>query len=257
MSQQLVIDGKIYLPSSILARQFSYTSDYLAKLAREEKVDATRVGRQWYITETSLQQFVSEAQESKAKRSEELREERRLEREHHEVATVTASSEVITTTTTTLSPAAAAPVTPALLQTLLVVVCGLALGTTGYYAYQVSNELTQYDEMVTGQQTAALDYSVVWRWLFGSTEVVVIDPAVPAPSQEKLPPTDYSVQNAMLMLDGETSTATAKAIQESFSDEVGVTFDGPNTVIIQPIFKEKTDESYRSFLAPVTETQTR
>ena len=58
MPVHLLINGKKYFPSSTLCTSFGYTSDYLGKLAREEKILGTLVGRQWFIEEASLKTFL-------------------------------------------------------------------------------------------------------------------------------------------------------------------------------------------------------
>lgn len=54
MSQQLRVNGKQYLQSNELASTFGYSADYLGKLAREEKILGTQIGRQWFIEPESL-----------------------------------------------------------------------------------------------------------------------------------------------------------------------------------------------------------
>ena len=269
MSKELVVDGKNYLPSTVLAGRFSYTTDYLGKLAREEKVSATRVGRQWYISEESLQKFVASTSEAKARRNHELREERQAERE-----SFSAEKKVKIEESTVKEISLASP-TQSLMQAVAVVACGFLVGFLGFVAYEGGVEFSALSEAAESTaaevaealqppfsiaaaaetQTAFIDFSVLWGWLFGKTEVVVVE-TVEVVNQPPEPLSgEVYVQNAMLMLDPSTSTTTAKEIQDSFSDEVEVTFDGPNTGILQPVFKEKTDESYRFLLVPVTEAK--
>ena len=65
MSKSLIINNKRYIPSAVIAREFDYTTDYVSRLAREEKVAATRIDRQWYISEESLRRFVDNAEVKK------------------------------------------------------------------------------------------------------------------------------------------------------------------------------------------------
>ena len=43
MTNVLTINGKKYIQSNQLAREFGYTTDYIGRLAREEKILATPV----------------------------------------------------------------------------------------------------------------------------------------------------------------------------------------------------------------------
>ena len=236
MSKELVVDGKIYLPSSALAGRFSYTKDYISKLARESKIDARRVGRQWFIDESSLQDFIDQTAEAKAKQ------------------TLGHSLRALT-------------------QSLAITFCGVTLGVAGFFAYHSENQLVPFklanfyeSTSLQESQPALINMSEIWTWLFGGTVVVENSPSTRERTIEDVNPqtieakidsvTEYeSVQNAVLLLSPETSTTSAKEIKESFSDEIAVTFDGPNTGIIKPVFKEKTEEAYRFLLVPVAEAK--
>ena len=65
MTNVLTINGKKYIQSNQLAREFGYTTDYIGRLAREEKILATLVGRQWFVEPESLRVFSHQAQRSK------------------------------------------------------------------------------------------------------------------------------------------------------------------------------------------------
>lgn len=117
MTQSLTINGKEYVPSNTLATRFKYTPDYIAKLAREEKILATQVGRQWFVEPGSLETFLHQAQVEKEIRAEELRKRRKVEHALHQQKQVSAQ--------TVGSPL------EAVAQTAIVVVCGLLLGGIG------------------------------------------------------------------------------------------------------------------------------
>ena len=124
MTKELTINGNKFFASSVLSERFSYTSDYLSKLAREGKIDATRVGRQWFINETSLEHFSLLTKVEKAKRGEELRAQRKVERGLHlrtkKVVENKKYQEV-----------------DALAQSLAVVACGVLVGMLGFAAYLI------------------------------------------------------------------------------------------------------------------------
>ena len=67
------IDGKEYLSAKDAGRAFGYTSDYVAKLAREGKIDGKKIGRSWFVNEHSLDSFVQSVEKSKQERLDKLR----------------------------------------------------------------------------------------------------------------------------------------------------------------------------------------
>lgn len=52
--ERLVIDGEQYISSGRAATLVGYTKDYVGQLARDGKIKAKRVGRNWYIEESSI-----------------------------------------------------------------------------------------------------------------------------------------------------------------------------------------------------------
>jgi hypothetical protein len=83
MSQTLRINGKEYVPSNILAEENGYTSDYIGRLAREEKILATLIGRQWFVEPESLKSYLHQVAVEKEIRKEELRRQRKVEQVTH------------------------------------------------------------------------------------------------------------------------------------------------------------------------------
>lgn len=287
MSKELIVDGKKYLPSTVLAGRFSYTTDYLGKLAREEKVDATRVGRQWYLSEESLQEFVALTNESKAKRNQTLREERVKERQQKEnteevTGPLTPLVKKLSPKNSDTTPVTAGVATTklpsqleSLLQTMAVSFCACLVGVLGFVMFEEgvdTQKLSFGTSHVLGDvvaaidiapdttvepdtQIAAIDFSAWWKWLFGGVEIEheIETESVQVAQNEASVIKPIEVKNAMLMLDPTTSTTTVKEIRESFSDEVEVEFDGPDTGVLKPVFREESEESYRFLLVPVVE----
>ncbi len=79
MSTTIKINGATLVPIKEAAAQISYTRDYVARLAREGKIVATQVGRQWFVDMNSLRNFSEAAHLQEAVRKLELRRERKLE----------------------------------------------------------------------------------------------------------------------------------------------------------------------------------
>lgn len=57
--------GVKYLRASMVAKQFSYTPDYIGQLCRSKKVDARLVGRTWFVNPLSVEKHKSEKYSSK------------------------------------------------------------------------------------------------------------------------------------------------------------------------------------------------
>lgn len=53
------INGVKYSKASEVAKDFGYTSDYIGQLCRGKKIDATLVGRTWYVNKDSLKKHKS------------------------------------------------------------------------------------------------------------------------------------------------------------------------------------------------------
>ena len=53
-SEALTIDGRRYLSVKVAATLADYTADYVGQLCRAGKIIATRIGRAWYVEESSL-----------------------------------------------------------------------------------------------------------------------------------------------------------------------------------------------------------
>ncbi len=52
--RKILIDGEEYISSGRAAELVGYSKDYVGQLARAGKIDAKRVGRNWYIREASI-----------------------------------------------------------------------------------------------------------------------------------------------------------------------------------------------------------
>lgn len=63
------INGKKYEKASVMAEKNGYTADYIGQLCRAEKVDATLVGRTWYIEPSSLKKHKSGRYRSSSKKT--------------------------------------------------------------------------------------------------------------------------------------------------------------------------------------------
>ncbi|PCI28012.1 hypothetical protein COB55_04685, partial [Candidatus Wolfebacteria bacterium] len=58
MGEELNLGGKRYISSKRAAQITSYTSDYIGQLCRAGKLECTRVGRSWFVSEDSMNKHV-------------------------------------------------------------------------------------------------------------------------------------------------------------------------------------------------------
>ena len=84
----LEIDGKKLHSIKAATKLVSYSADYITRLAREQKIVASQVGRQWYIDVESLQHYESVMETEQTIRKQRLSEERKQERLLREQAEV-------------------------------------------------------------------------------------------------------------------------------------------------------------------------
>ncbi len=68
------------MASSEIARRFSYSPDYVSRLAREGKIVASNVNRKWFIDVDSFTEFQQSTKEEKKQRIEKLQTFRQKER---------------------------------------------------------------------------------------------------------------------------------------------------------------------------------
>lgn len=79
MSENLEINGLNLLPIKDAAKLVSYSRDYVARLAREKKIVASQIGRQWFIDIISLKSFAEASTLEQSVRQQRLSAERKRE----------------------------------------------------------------------------------------------------------------------------------------------------------------------------------
>lgn len=70
-----------------------YSRDYITKLAREQKIIASQIGRQWFVDVGSLSKYAKMVAEEQALRNQQLSETRRLERQALKTKTSTSQNQ--------------------------------------------------------------------------------------------------------------------------------------------------------------------
>jgi len=240
MTQSLVINGKEYLPSNVLAERFSYSSDYLGKLAREEKILGTLIGRQWFIEPESLKLFLAQAEISKRIRQEELRRQRKLERIAHEKknsAELSRQTEFM-----------------ALAQSMVIALCGLLIGTMGWVMWDEGLGLSELSQgLHHNAETIARSLA---------PEVASLEDSIPAnvviaaqknkaalPEAKKQEPVIYA-SLPQFPVRTPLSASSSVDLEALLSDEVQMVKDAEGREVVVPVFRGGgSEESY--LLVPI------
>lgn len=251
MSQSFSVNGKEYLQSNALAVSLGYTPDYIGKLAREEKILGTLIGRQWFIEPESLKTYLQKASVEKEILNEDLSAKRKIERkvQEHKKARVESlhHADFI-----------------ALSQSLAILICGLLLGGLGFV---ISFENIGVSEITEGAREnvsyIAESFSPLWitnslqdnRELSVAASAEGISLVSYAPRFEVftvLPQFPPRVALASTSDDG-ARVQVQDTVTLQFSDEVKIVVDDEGATFIEPVFKKESTTTSRFVLTPVKE----
>jgi len=233
MSELLEINGESFIPSKIAAKKAGYTSDYVARLAREKKIAASKVGKTWFVSEKSLQKFIQEAEGEKLRRRQELSEERREEQKKF-VPVMKEHERPISTEGKFL----------ALAQTVAILALGIFAGTSGYFV--------STDQVATVQKPSAefLETTALRFYEFVSGDrtydrIAFQHEFVPVPPPEEV--VEEEVSNRDDVKGGGFGRSILSSIEKLFSDDVEVIADdeNPGAVIVIPRGEDGADEEHR------------
>ena len=224
------------------ADRIGYTKDYVTKLAREGKITARRNGRKWLVSLDSLKTFELKTKAEKERRAQEIREERLRELAAHRAKHTTPDAEVLIKTSNTTALAHTALATLALF---------LVFNLT-WFALESNLNLTTLTEglkVVTHTLTEPLRQAA--SFAFVST----------TPNSQTLRTRPVSYNDAasdhpdfpgIIILEEDTTPDTLDTIRNSFSDDVIITEDTEDSGLITPVFRERTGNTYRYLMVPVT-----
>ena len=73
------IDERVLVPTRVAACRVGLSYDYVARLARQQKVYGVKIGRSWYVEEVSLRRYLESTELEKQVRTKFLKDERRRE----------------------------------------------------------------------------------------------------------------------------------------------------------------------------------
>lgn len=144
MQSILEINGKNLCSIRDAARNTSYSRDYITRLAREGKITANHIGRQWFVDIDSLQAYAETVALEQEVRKQQLSEERKRERQLREVVEATRAREMKSAQRFEFQ---------AVLVSLFVLCTGLSAGTITYqFLTSPSYQATQFSHRIAAVQ---------------------------------------------------------------------------------------------------------
>lgn len=210
MADALHIEGKTLHPIKEAAQVVSYSRDYVTRLAREEKITAHLVGRQWFVDIDSLRHYAEVSAMEQELRKKQLSEERKRERQLREAAEQRNTLTLERVRPMHFQAAAVAS---------LVLGFGLLMGWGAYF-------LSAPVSGVGGQNVAQVGQSVPVANRAPAEPVAPVAPEPVATSEEVLVP-EFSAREVTPLGDGVNGVlvfpnATSTDVTALFSDKVEV-----------------------------------
>jgi|AntRauTorckE6833_2_1112554.scaffolds.fasta_scaffold59613_2 hypothetical protein len=248
MTSKIEIDGKKLTSIKEACSEVSYSRDYVTRLAREGKIVASLIGRQWYVDLLSLQNYVVQSKVESEVRKAQLSEERKQEQLFHKTKEQQDLS---------LQKSTASVRTRAVMASGSVLALGLIAGVFGYAVFATPLDLNfalsqpQQSGMTQSSQTAANANAV------SGEQNVPLPENVPNPAplfSSKAVAAFDSPENGVLILPQGEESADPAAV---FSDEVYIATatSGQRTAVLVDAQGVKADREVPFVLVPVKTDQ--
>lgn len=234
------LDGTELVSTREAARCVSLTHDYIARLAREERVVGMKVGRQWYVDLGSVRRFIAAAELEKSVRAEQLRAERQREQRAAQRTFAVGYQLLLGQRLQALAQAAT------------VFSLGLLLG----YVLFVANQATTFSQVVATAVKAVTEWPrVAFETSVAGTSTPVlraqdVSTATPA-TIASVESRTSSLPDTPLVLLGESARESDEAyLQSLFSDPVLVEFVTPERGLVTPLLADGPGEPVEFLLVP-------
>ncbi len=247
MSNSISLEGKEYVPATFAGKHFGYSKDYLLLLVKNGKIDGQKVGNKWYVNLPSAEVHFTLAKRERDVKRLQLSIDRKRELSSKIEKHIEEKDEVID-----------ARKNHAVLETLVIVVIGLAVGATSYLGS------SSYSATVAEARPSFFENLAValYRFVSGDEETLVTkDEIVPTQAVATSTPregkkVDENDASIVVAPSEKFSANTVDSVRDSFSDEVNVTVDSENadTGIVVPKFRDTEGEAYRFLMVPVNQS---
>lgn len=246
MSNSITLEGKEYVPATFAGKHFGYSKDYLLLLVKNGKIDGQKVGNKWYVNIPSAEVHFTLAKRERDIKRLQLSIDRKKELGSKIEKQIEDEDVVVNTHKN-----------HAILETLVIVVIGLAVGATSYLGSS-SHTATVAEASPSFFENLAV---ALYRFVSGDEETVLVKAGQPQANAVSASTTvekrDDDEQEASYVVapSNEFSTSSVDAVRRSFSDEVEVTVDPENadTGIVVPKFRNTEGEEYRFLMVPVNQ----
>jgi hypothetical protein len=230
MSTAVEINGVTLVPIKEAAVSVSYSRDYVARLAREGKIVASQIGRQWFVDLVSLRDFSTAASAFEEVRKEELRSERKRE---------LMAKECLASLDSIAAQRIRSQRFDALVVTTAVVCLGIFTGLGLYTASLVpSSKLASLSYSVLPQAKPATEVATVatspFKVIEEPKDTLLLTTVVERPvftQREEVTPLEGGMAGVLVFSSG-TSVAEASDVEQLFSDEVEAHFTSPDSGVI-------------------------
>ena len=255
MSGQSTLKEKNYKKASEASKLVGYSSDYITRLAREGKIDAKQVNRQWLVDLDSLKLFSLNAEAEKRERGEKLKEERMNERAA--ILKNTNDAVLLSQLQNTKSSA--------LGQTAILTACLLLFVNILWFSFEsrittspiftgVSNITAALSEAIIAPIPDFITQTASFSFVFleDDSQRSAIANNLEVKKDQYFNQSDF--EGIVIVEDDETETNPIDKVRHSFSDELVVNFDTENSGVITPVFRDSKGESYRFLLIPANES---
>lgn len=258
MSSQVEINGVVFLPIKEAAKKVSYSRDYVARLAREQKILATQIGRQWFVDTASLKNFAEMSALEQTVRKQQLS----VARKHEQAIT----QEVRAHKTVLAKKVRRSPI-QAMVMAMLVLGFGLVTGAGVFTASQIFPVMTHIPNFARlGAATPTIPVTELGtssesEFAIADAQATTLYTAVTENTSEMKKPLfvnevemrEMSVGNSegIMLLARDAALPDAAAVAELFSDEVTVEFKENSTGMVTYTNEDGTTSEYPFVSVPV------
>lgn len=234
MSTQVEINGDTFLPIKDAAKLVSYSKDYVARLAREQKIVATQIGRQWFIDTASLKNFAEVAGVEQTIRKQQLSLERKREQ--------TVREEVVAIKKKKIGKVKLVKVRAQLAATMalsLGLMIGGAVYTSSALFSQFPQDTNRAHVSAVGDISLAEELPVMAAEEFKTAEpqpTALYSNVMEYPlftDESEVRAMGTSSTEGILILQSEGSIEGAQEVQAVFSDDVSVVFTENNSGVVE------------------------
>lgn len=217
MSSVVQLGSAQLLPIKAASELVPYSRDYVARLARESKIVAVYIDRQWFVDTTSLQNFYTNSLMEESVRKRHLSAVRKHDLEVKEIYRSSLASLAKKRTQTK---------SKAIVQSGLIIMCGLVAGLALFTSNNyLTNERLQFLAQIPGN-----------GWLSPVSEIVpdVAGDIQTVFTEYRVTETDapLSLQNGIILLPA-SATDTVSTVDNLFSDPVSVEVTSTTTGIVR------------------------